>query len=57
MGVVLKDIIPPDMPQPGHMLDLSNDHLKSMISKLNKDTVRIHIFKYLSDLHMFEGCN
>ena len=55
VGISFSDILPEDMPRVRLMSDLSNDQLQKIIQLLNDDSIKIHLFKFLHDLHMVFG--
>ena len=55
LGISLKDILPDSVPVTGFMSQLSLTELNDLIKVLNDKDVRIHLFKFVHDLHMFFG--
>ena len=55
LGIALSNILD-DLPsEVRYMSDLSEGELKGIITQLNTEQVKIHLFKFVHDLHMVFG--
>ena len=55
LGVSIQKLLPEDSPKVSKMKDLAINDIKILLSYLNDDTVKVQLFKFLHDLHMFFG--
>ena len=54
LGITLSNILK-DLPSVRFMSDLSDGELKDVLTQLNTEMVKIHLFKFVHDLHMVFG--